>query len=42
MVENTHANTMVCTVYKNVGFGDFQSRFGWNVLKWVDGWPVAT
>ncbi|KAF8253939.1 putative arabinan endo-1,5-alpha-L-arabinosidase A [Wilcoxina mikolae CBS 423.85] len=25
----------------NIGFSDGQKRFGWNVLNWVNGWPVA-
>jgi len=26
---------------RNTGYGDYDSKFGWNVLKWIDGWPVA-
>ncbi|KAH7024892.1 putative arabinan endo-1,5-alpha-L-arabinosidase A [Microdochium trichocladiopsis] len=26
---------------RNIGYGDGDERFGWNVLKWIDGWPVA-
>ncbi|KAJ1322833.1 arabinan endo-1,5-alpha-L-arabinosidase [Microdochium nivale] len=26
---------------RNIGYGDYDERFGWNQLKWIDGWPVA-
>ncbi|KAK2767498.1 hypothetical protein FQN54_003655 [Arachnomyces sp. PD_36] len=25
----------------NIGYADGQKLFGWNVLNWTDGWPVA-
>lgn len=26
---------------RNTGYGVYDTKFGWNVLNWVDGWPVA-
>lgn len=28
------------TVDKSVGVNYNQSKFGWNVITWVDGWPT--
>ncbi|KXJ85236.1 putative arabinan endo-1,5-alpha-L-arabinosidase A [Microdochium bolleyi] len=26
---------------RNIGYNNYDERFGWNQVKWIDGWPVA-
>ncbi|KAJ1326039.1 arabinan endo-1,5-alpha-L-arabinosidase [Microdochium nivale] len=26
---------------RNIGYNNYDERFGWNQLRWIDGWPVA-